>query len=393
MNPAATVFLIAAGFVIYVLFGYPLLLAFWARYFPKSIRKQLSPVPITILVPVRNGSRWIRPKLDSLLASDYPPELIQILIISDGSTDGTNEAVKNYADPRVHLLALPFGGKATAVTRGLEHASSEIVVFTDVRQTFDPLALQKLVACFTDPSVGVVTGELVIRSGLSSEEYNTGLYWRYEKWIRRNLNRIDAMLGATGSIYAIRRSLTAPIPPEILLDDVYLPFKAAFSGSRIYFEDEAKAYDLPTSLETEFWRKVRTQGGLYQILKYFPSLLSPTNRRFLHWFSHKLGRLLLPFALLAAALSSFWLPGFWRPLLLSLQGLFYGLALLDVIIPERSAVKRVSAVIRAFLTLVGAALCAPVVLVLPAQRLWKETRVSAARDERAPQPAHQSKLD
>ena len=141
----------------------------------------------------------------------------------------------------------------------------------------------------------------MIREGANREEYNTGLYWRYEKWIRRNLNRIDAMLGATGSIYAIRRELAPQIPPEILLDDVYVPFAAAFRGSRIYFEDEAKAYDLPTALQAEFWRKVRTQAGVYQILFHFPALLSPFNRRFVHFLSHKMGRLLLPFALLAAA--------------------------------------------------------------------------------------------
>lgn len=381
MNAGTITFVISVAFVAYVLAGYPFLLSIWARFFPKPILKHFTPTRVSILIPVRNGSRWIRPKLKSLLASDYPADLIDILVISDGSTDGTNEAVESFGDPRVHLLALPPGGKATAVTRGLERTSSDIVVLTDVRQTFDPQALRKLIACFADPSVGVVTGELVIRSGFSSEEYNTGLYWRYEKWIRRNLNRIDAMLGATGSIYAIRRSLAAPISSEILLDDVYLPFKATFAGSRIFFEDEAKAYDLPTSLHTEFWRKVRTQAGIYQVVKYFPSLLWPGQRRFLHWCSHKMGRLLLPFALIAAAISSFWLPGLWRAIFLLAQAVFYGLALLDPAIPETSALKKISAVIRAFLTLVAAALCAPVVLVLPAQRLWKETRVGAARDQ------------
>ncbi|MBV8069314.1 MAG: glycosyltransferase family 2 protein [Acidobacteriaceae bacterium] len=278
----AVIFVIATLLVLYVLFGYPLLLSVWAKILPRPIRKQFVPTRISILIPVRNGVHWIRPKLDSLLSSDYPPELLDILVISDGSTDGTNEIVESYPDPRVQLLALPPGGKATAVTRGLERVSAEIVVLTDVRQTFDSQALRTMIACFADPSVGVVTGELVIRSGLSLEEYNTGLYWRYEKWIRRNLNRIDAMLGATGSIYAIRRTLATPIPPDILLDDVYLPFKAAFAGTRIYFEDQAKAYDSPTSLETEFWRKVRTQAGVYQIMGHFHALLWPGNRRCVH---------------------------------------------------------------------------------------------------------------
>jgi cellulose synthase/poly-beta-1,6-N-acetylglucosamine synthase-like glycosyltransferase len=256
----------------------------------------------------------------------------------------------------------------------LENVSGEIIVLTDVRQTFDPEAIPKLLACFADPTVGVVTGELVIREGASHEEYNTGLYWRYEKWIRRNLNRIDAMLGATGSIYAIRRELAPHVPPEILLDDVYVPFTAAFKGSRIYFEDEAKAYDLPTALNAEFWRKVRTQAGVYQILFHFPALLWPFNRRFIHFLSHKFGRLLLPFCMLAVAFDSFFLPHGWRAMALVSQGIFYGLALADPVISERNPLKRLSAVIRAFVVLTAAAWCALAVFVLPARQLWKETR-------------------
>jgi cellulose synthase/poly-beta-1,6-N-acetylglucosamine synthase-like glycosyltransferase len=327
---------------------------------------------------VRNGARWVDAKIRSLLETNYPGDLIDVLIVSDGSTDGSDTLVSAYPDERVRLLALPAGGKAVAVNRGIESVSGEIVVLTDVRQTFDRDAIPKLLACFAEPGVGVVTGELVIREGANREEYNTGLYWRYEKWIRRNLNRIDAMLGATGSIYAIRRELAPQIPPEILLDDVYVPFAAAFRGSRIYFEDEAKAYDLPTALQAEFWRKVRTQAGVYQILFHFPALLSPFNRRFVHFLSHKMGRLLLPFALLAAALASFFLPDPWRMAALGAQGIFYGLALADPLIPERSLIKRLSATIRAFVVLTAAAACALAVFVLPARQLWKETRPSPA---------------
>ncbi len=378
MSAAGIVFVCAVLFVVYVLAGYPLLLAMYARLFPRPIHKQAVQRRVSIVIPVRNGARWIEAKIQSLLASDYPAELIDILIVSDGSTDATNDLVERYHDSRVRLLALPAGGKAVAVTRALENASAEIIVLTDVRQEFDRQALSKLVACFADPAVGVVTGELIIRGGSSLEEYNTGLYWRYEKWIRRNLNRIDAMLGATGSIYAIRRELAAPIPAEILLDDVYLPFTAVFRGFRIYFEDDAKAYDLPTSLHSEFWRKVRTQAGVYQILFRFPALLWPGNRRFVHFLSHKLGRLVLPFAMLAVAASCFGLPQPWRTLAIAGQVMFYGLALIDPKIPEQNPVKRLSAVIRAFVVLVAGALCATAVLFLPAQRLWKETRVAVA---------------
>jgi poly-beta-1,6-N-acetyl-D-glucosamine synthase len=378
MNWASAVFLLSAAFIVYVLAGYPILLAVWSKAFPKPIRKEFVPRRLSIIVPVRNGAHWVEQKISSLLASNYPAELLDVLIVSDGSTDKTNEIVAQHPDARVRLLALPHAGKAIAVSRALETVSGEIVVLTDVRQTFDVEALRMLVACFADPTVGVVTGELVVRAGQSQEEYNTGLYWRYEKWIRRNLNRIDAMLGATGSIYAIRRELAAAIPRETLLDDVYLPFTAALRGHRIYFEDAAKAYDLPTSLNTEFWRKVRTQAGVYQILFQFPALLSPTNRRFIHFLSHKLGRLLLPFAMLGAAASSFFLPGVWRIPALAAQAVFYGLAVLDPVITETNPLKRISAVIRAYVVLVAAAFCALAVFFRPAQQLWRETKVSTA---------------
>lgn len=377
MTAAAFFLCLGAAWMVYVLAGYPLILAVWARLFAKPIRKELTPRRISILIPVRNGARWVEAKIRSLLGSDYPAELLDVLVVSDGSTDETEQIVRDFPDARVRLLALAAGGKATAVSRGLEEVSGELVVLTDVRQAFQPAALAKLAACFADSSVGVVTGELVIREGESQEEYNTGLYWRYEKWIRRNLSRVDAMLGATGSIYAIRRELATPIPAEILLDDVYLPFAIALRGFRIYFEDEAKAYDMPTSLQAEFWRKVRTQAGVYQILFRFPALLSPFNRRFVHFLSHKLARLLLPFAMIDAAIASCFLSGPWRIVLWAGQGCFYLLAMLDPVISEGNPLKRLSAVIRAFVVLTAAAFCALAVFVLPAQRLWKETRPAA----------------
>ena len=379
MNVFSAIFLISAAFFCYVLAGYPLLLSIWARLAPKKILKGLPPCPISVIIPVYNGEQWVAAKLQSLFDSDYPSEYLDILVVSDGSTDGTHRIVESFEPKGVRLLVLPRAGKAIAVTQGLRHVASELIVLTDVRQRFDSQALRLLIACFEDPTVGVVTGELIIREGNSSEEHNTGLYWKYEKWIRKNLNRIDRMLGATGSIYAIRKEAAAPIPPEILLDDVYLPFVAAFRGYRIYFEDQAKAFDLPTSLQSEFRRKIRTQAGVYQIIRYFPSLLWPGNRRFVHFFSHKFGRLLLPFSMIVMAVASFGLPGPWRVIALAGQGAFYLAALIDPLVPEGSAPKRITAVIRAFTVLVTAALCALAVFFMPAQNLWKETKVAAAR--------------
>jgi poly-beta-1,6-N-acetyl-D-glucosamine synthase len=380
MNVSVLLFLLSVSFLFYILAGYPIALALWSRLAARPISKAFVPRRISIVIPVRNGEQWIEEKIRSLLESDYPHELLDILVVSDGSSDGTEALVQTRSDPRVRLLSLPAGGKATALTRGLQQVSSDILVLTDVRQPFDSQALRNLVACFADPSVGLVTGELVIREGTTQSEFNTGLYWKYEKWIRKSLNRVDAMLGATGSICAIRREAVAPIPADVLLDDVYLPFVAVSRGYRIYFEEQAKAYDLPTSLQSEFRRKVRTQAGVYQIIRYFPSLLWPGNRRFIHFVSHKFGRLLLPFAMILLFVSSFGLPQPWKTLALSCQAIFYLIALADPIVPEGTYIKRLSAVIRAFTVLVAAALCALCVFVVPAQQLWKETSVRTARE-------------
>jgi cellulose synthase/poly-beta-1,6-N-acetylglucosamine synthase-like glycosyltransferase len=391
MNFAVAIFAWSVLGILYVLLGYPLLVAIWARLFPKPVSKQFVPMTVSVVIPVRNGAQWIERKIESLLRSDYPSDLIEIVFVSDGSTDATEKILSSYRDPRVRLLLLPAGGKATALNRGIEAVSGDIILFTDVRQEIDPAALRCIIACFADPMVGVVTGELYIREGQKSEENNTGLYWRYEKAIRKNLSQIDALLGATGSIYAMRRELARPIPPDILLDDIYLPFKAAFQGYRICFEEQAKAYDYPTALHSEFWRKVRTQAGVYQTIIHFPALLWPGNRRFVHFLSHKIGRLLLPFALIAVAISSFGLPHPWRAIALGLQFLFYGLALVDPLIPERAVVKRASSLARTFVVLVAAALAGIAIFFVPAQRLWRETRVTAT--QQATEPVNSFRVD
>jgi cellulose synthase/poly-beta-1,6-N-acetylglucosamine synthase-like glycosyltransferase len=366
------VFLLSAGFVLYVLFGYPLLLDLIARRRARPVTKAFHPMTVSVLLPVHNGEKWIRAKLETLAALDYPRELMEILVLSDGSTDNTARIVQEFAaDHRVRLLDLPSGGKAAAQNRGIAEAKGEILFLTDVRQPLGRDALRKIVECFADPRVGVVTGELIILEGSTQEEANVGLYWKYEKWIRKRHSAIDSVLGATGCIFAMRRALAGPMPPGTLLDDCHLPIQAFLKGYRIVMEDTAKAYDYPTSLSTEFHRKVRTQAGIYQLIGEFPALLGPHNRMWLHFLSHRLGRLLLPFALILIAISSFGLPSPWREAALAAQAVFYAAALISPILPERSLLKRLTAPVHTFVVLMAAALCATSVFFVPPERLWK----------------------
>src|SRR5436190_2642847 len=210
MQTAGTILFIASMFALcYVIAGYPLALLLLSRR-PKPVYPKPFFPTVSVLLPVHNGAVWVRTKLESITELDYPRELTQILVISDGCDDGTDAIVGEFAGHGIELMPVARGGKARALNAGLERASGEIVFFTDVRQTLDPGSLRHLTSYFADPSVGAVSGELVIRDGRTQEEINTGVYWKYEKWIRRRQSQIDSVDGATGCIYAMRRSLTVP---------------------------------------------------------------------------------------------------------------------------------------------------------------------------------------
>ena len=376
-----TVFLLSAAAILYVIAGYPLLLGLLARWFPRPVRKQPdNSKTVSVLIAVRDGEPWIRNKLESILRLDYPRDKIEIFVISDGSRDRTPAIVEEYASRGVRLICVPPGGKPAALNAALPLARHEILLLTDVRQELDPPSLGRLIACFADPSVGAVSGTLLIRDPETLEEANVGLYWRYETRIRECLSAVDSMLGATGPFYALRRELAVPLPPDILLDDVYLPLAAFFRGYRLIVESSALAFDFPTTLETEFRRKVRTLAGNYQILRFYPALLGPGNRMWVHFVSYKLGRLLLPYLLIALAVSSFWLPGWLAAAAIAGQVAFYSLALLDKSIPDRlHSLKRITSPARTFVTLMLAAICAVAIFFVPARSLWsKPTRTRGA---------------
>ncbi|MGH9628202.1 MAG: glycosyltransferase family 2 protein [Bryobacteraceae bacterium] len=371
VDGAVIVFALSTVFLFYVLFGYPLLL----RILPWQERGPARKEPaewksVSVILPVRNGERWLRAKLQSIFAMDYPQELLEVIVISDGSTDGS-EAVAEEFGEKIELLRIPPSGKAAALNQGIAKARGEVLFFTDVRQALDPQALKILVACFEDPSVGVASGELIIRKGESTEEENVGLYWHYEKWIRKQHSRIDSVIGATGAIYSMRRNLACTLPVHTLLDDVHLPLNAFFQGYRVLFVEQAKAYDYPTALETEFHRKVRTLAGVYQVIGAFPALLGPRNRMWIHFMSHKLGRLLLPYALIALFVSGFLLPRPWSLAAVGVQTLFYGLAIADRWISEGGRLKKLSSMVRTFVVLMWAAFCAGSILFLPSGAFWK----------------------
>jgi cellulose synthase/poly-beta-1,6-N-acetylglucosamine synthase-like glycosyltransferase len=343
------------------------------RYF-HPVGKLPQTKTISILIAVHNGDRFLADKLDSIVNLIYPRELMEVYVLSDGSTDRTADIARLYAPRGIQLIELPKGGKPAALNAGILRSRGEILVLTDVRQVLEPRSVKELVDCFADPAVGVVSGDLPVRQGIDLEENSTSLYWRYEREIRKNLGKLGSTFGATGPFYAMRRELATVMPADTLLDDMYLPLAAFFRGYRLIVDETARALEYPLSIQGEFRRKVRTLAGNYQIMLQYPALLTRRNPMFLHFVSYKIGRLMLPWMFLGLLLSSFGLPRPWSAIMVSFQLGFYALAAADLLVPANSGIRRLSAPARTVVAMLAAAALALSVFVVTPERLWVVTQ-------------------
>ncbi|HMK22855.1 MAG TPA: glycosyltransferase family 2 protein [Terriglobales bacterium] len=327
-------FWMAGLLIVYTYAGYPLWLWARSRWRPRPI----APAPIlpslSIVMVVRNEERTLRAKLDNLLKLDYPEEQVQIVVVSDGSTDGTEAILHEYAQcARVQAVFNQLSqGKASGLNDALSVAVGDIAVFTDARQKIERGALRALVADFADPDVGCVSGELMLGDPDGGEKsQGMSLYWRIEKTVRELESAASSVVGATGAFYAVRRELVPAVPVETLLDDVYIPMEVARRGKRVVFEPAARAWDVPDlGAEREFARKVRTLSGNYQLLQLQPWLLTKANPIRFEFVSHKLLRLVVPFALLVALATSGWIARPFYRVAFLLQLVFYGLSLVGL---------------------------------------------------------------
>jgi poly-beta-1,6-N-acetyl-D-glucosamine synthase len=385
---SGAIFWICALVVLYTHAGYPLLLLVWARLFPRRVRKgPLVPEPtVSVIVAARNEERTIGERIENLLSQDYPQELVEIMIVSDGSTDDTNTIVERYAlhaaragtdaeaPPRVKLITHEANhGKPTALNAGLAEATGEIVVFTDARQRFEENAIRELVMNFSDPGVGAVSGRLEFREDTDSKILvEMGIYWNLERWIRRTESRIHSVVGATGAIYAVRRDLVRPIPPETILDDVLIPMRVVMEGKRTVYDWHAVAHDIPSKdLSAEKRRKIRTLVGNYQLFSLMPELLSPRrNPVFLQFVTHKLLRLFVPFFFIAFMLAAVF-AGTWHRTVFAVTLLLLVLPLLEPWIGRVPALRRLAAISRTFVSLNWFAVLAFVRYIRPGkEKIW-----------------------
>lgn len=295
---------IALFILAYTYVGYPLVIGVLARIRPLRVDEDPNYLPVvTACIPVYNASAYLRAKVESLLALDYPEDKLEILLYSDGSTDDTDAVAAELAarDKRVkHLRSAERSGKPIGVNRMLQVARGEVLLMTDVRQPLVPDALRALVRKLADRRVACVSGNLVLRGAAGS-----GAYWRYENWIRRKEAEFRGMVGVTGPIYAIRKADMNNLPEGVILDDMWVPMRLRLEGRRILFAPEAIAYDDAFGDKREYGRKVRTLAGNYQLFSLLPGLLVPfRNPSWFEVFSHKLLRLVCPWALVLLLVSS-----------------------------------------------------------------------------------------
>ena len=345
-------FWISALIVAYVYVGYPCLLAVWARLAdrrPRAVPFEAAGWPaISIVIAARNEAPRLPARIRNLLDQAYPGRS-EIIVVSDGSTDAPAAALAVFGTS-VRLIDVPAGGKPLALNAGVAAASGDVLVFADARQHFAPGTLAALVSNLSDPSVGGATGELVLdceqQDADTSVGEGIGLYWKYEKSLRRNESRVWSTLGATGAIYALRRHCWTPLPAGTLLDDVLEPMRAVLNGSRIVFEERAIAYDRASiDAAAESRRKTRTLAGNYQILAQEPRLLLPfVNPVWLQYVSHKVGRLVVPWALIGLFVASLALArgNVFYAVPLAAQGVFYGLALAGAMFHARERFARIA---------------------------------------------------
>jgi len=312
-------FWFSLALVAYAYFGYAIWLWLQARLWRRPVCKRPIFPDVTIIIAAHNEETNLPAKLENLRRLEYPRDRLQIVVVSDGSTDRTATILREQAVTILPIILDQPNGKAFALNQAVMHATGEILVFLDVRQIVEPKAVAELVSCFADSKVGAVSGELVLQAGGNGRSpQGLDIYWKIEKAVRKLESASGSMVGVTGAIYAIRRELYVAIPSGTILDDVFVPVNVVRMGKRVIFQPSAIAYDqLFVQKGKEFSRKIRTLTGNYQLLKIAPWLLSPTNPLFFRFISHKLLRLLVPLLLVlmlvgsAASIGAFYRDVFW----------------------------------------------------------------------------------
>lgn len=310
MTTAAVVFAACLILLAYVYVGYPLVCALLAAVMRRGVAAAGLTPPVSILIAARNEARDLPATLRNKLELDYPADLVEIIVVSDASEDGTDRIVREMAAEhpgRVKLLRQDErGGKTLALNRAAAAASGEILVFSDANSLYHRSALRALAAAMADPEVGYVTGSMAYRAPDGSlSGRGCSAYMRYENMLRGLETRIGSVVGVDGGIDAVRAELYRPMRADQLPDFV-LPLTVVAAGRRVVYTPEAVLYeDALAEAGDEFRMRVRVALRALHALRDMSGLLDPLRHGLFSWqlFSHKLLRYLAP-VFMAGALAS-----------------------------------------------------------------------------------------
>lgn len=340
MNAWALILWGALAVTLYAYVGYGLVIWLISRRvcYPEVLSDELPTV--SVVVAAYNEAPIIAARIHNALALDYPVERLEVLIVTDGCTDGTEEVVRGVKDPRVRLLyRKDRSGKVNALNAAIPQAQGEIVVGSDANCFFRPDCLRLLVRHFGDPRVAMVAGEKCIHQGEGTVSLGEGLYWRYESWLKRLDSRVSTALGATGEVFALRKARFEPLPPDAIIEDFILSMRLVMDGLRVAYEPAATASeDASASFADEFKRKVRiVAGGWQSVVRLWPLLTPRYGLVAFQYVSHRVLRwmvvpLALPLALLAGGVLAWHGQLRW---LFVLQLAFYALALAGYALQRR----------------------------------------------------------
>jgi cellulose synthase/poly-beta-1,6-N-acetylglucosamine synthase-like glycosyltransferase len=337
--PALVVLWLSLALLVYAYAGFPLLLMVAATLRPRRVKQGAVTPSITLIIAAYNEEDCIAERLDNALAADYPADALEIIVASDGSTDGTERIVQEYTHRRVRLLSLPRRGKIAALDDAVRHARGTVLVFSDANTVVARDALRAIARNFADPSVGGVVARTAYQIEGDGESSRRGenLYWRYDTWLKELESNIGSVVSAHGGLYAIRRDLyQAPVDGAVT-DDFIISTAVIAQGCRLVFERDARAWELPVATaKREFSRRVRLMTRGMRGVARRRTLLNPARYGVYSvvLFTHKVVRRLLFLPLICLLASTALLAGD-HPLYavaLALQLTFIGLAALGFVV-------------------------------------------------------------
>jgi len=299
-----TLFWLMLFLIFYTYIGYPLLIFLLSFFINNPVRKYDIEPTVSLLIAAYNEEKHIREKIENSLSLDYPKEKLEIIVVSDGSTDKTDDIVREYKNRNVILYRVEGRvGKTEARNRAVKVAKGEIIVFSDATTIYKKDVIRKLVRNFSDSRIGLVSGRYKYADATknASTGWTSTLFWNYENLIKSKQAKIGTLTGASGCINAFRKNLYTPLPGDII-EDLVEPLEILKSGYRIVFEPDALAYEMTTENATqEFKMRVRVISGGMRGIWYARKVLNPFRYPFASFqlYSHKILRWFIPiFAIL-----------------------------------------------------------------------------------------------